>query len=456
MKNSKIFFVLAVGAIFFSCSDFTEVDLPQTQLTGTAVYEDETTAIAALADIYARMRDQGVISGNTDGLSMLMGLYSDELTYYGDAISPMDAFFNHSLIPSNEFVSSLWGNAYAQIYATNAILEGVSGSSKITGETRDRLLGEALFIRALLHFYLTNLYGDIPYITTTDYQINSSISRMKEEVVYDNILKDLHEAGELLPANYPTEGRFRANKAVVQAFLARVLLYREQWALAESEATKVINNSDYSLVSDLDAVFLKESPSTIWQLHSGLAGVNTLEAQIFIFTGSPVILTASNNLVNAFANNDLRKQFWLKSVTDGTHTWYHPNKYKLKENTGVAQECSIILRLEEQYLIRAEARAQQGNLAGAREDLNKIRNRAGLSNISTTNQSELLSAILRERRLELFSELGHRWFDLKRTGNADNVLSTLKPAWQNRNLLLPLPEKELILNSNLRPQNPGY
>lgn len=112
--------------------------------------------------------------------------------------------------------------------------------------------------------------------------------------------------------------------------------------------------------------------------------------------------------------------------------------------------------MEEQYLIRAEARAYQVNISGAQEDLNIIRNRAGLSDTSATTQQDLLSAILQERRLELFTEIGHRWFDLKRTGQAGTVLAPLKPAWQERNLLLPIPETELILNPNLQPQNPGY
>lgn len=457
MKNLKVVFVLAVGAIFCSCSDFTEIDLPHTQLTGKAVYEDEVTAMAALSDIYARMRENGMVSGKQNGLTMLMGLYADDLTYYGTANSTADTFFKHTLIPSNEYVSTLWSNAYAQIYATNALFEGVSNSSKIMGDARDRLLGEALFIRAFLHFYLTNLYGEIPYITTTDYQINSSVSRMSEEVVYNNIINDLNESQKLLPETYPEGERFRANKAVAQAFLARVLLYREQWALAEVEATKVIDNSDYDMLADLNLVFLNDSPSTIWQFHSGVPGLNTNEAQIFNFPSAPpTILAASYDLVNAFDNNDLRKQFWLNSLTDGSNTWYHPYKYKITTNTGVAEECSIIFRIEEQYLIRAEARAHQGNIAGAREDLNKIRNRAGLANTTANTQSELLDAILRERRLEFFAEYGHRWFDLKRTGNAASVLSPLKPTWQNRDLMLPLPEKELILNSNLQPQNPGY
>lgn len=458
IQNLKVLVVLFSSLMFYSCEDFTEVDLPQTQLTGSTVYEDEATATAALSDIYARIRENGVISGNVDGLSMLMGLYTDDLTYFGSGTSPMDSFYNHTIIPSNEYVLSLWTNSYSQIYAANAFLEGLSNSTDITGEIRDRLQGEALFIRAMLHFYLVNLYGDIPYITTTDYQVNSSVSRMPLNTVYEKIILDLQEAKELLPSNYPVQDRVRANKAVVQALLARVYLYQGQWSLAESEATDIINNTAlYDIEPDLDAAFLKNNPSTIWQLHPGLTGANTIEGRFFIFSsGPPAIAAINESLVDAFEINDLRKQHWLGSVTDGSNIWYHPYKYKQNENTGVSQEYSILFRLEEQYLIRAEARAQQVNITGAQEDLNKIRNRAGLGDTSASTQQDLLAAILQERRLELFTEIGHRWFDLKRIGQAGTVLAPLKPAWQNRNLLLPIPETELILNPNLQPQNSGY
>jgi hypothetical protein len=457
IQNLKILLVLFSSFMFCSCEDFTEVDPPQTQLTGITVYQDEATATAALSDIYARMRENGVISGNVDGLSMLMGLYTDDLTYFGSVSSPMDSFYNHTIIPSNDYVSSLWSNGYSQIYASNAFLEGLSNSSDISGEIRNGLQGEALFIRGLLHFYLGNLYGDIPYITTTDYEVNSQVSRIPLVEVYNRIIGDLQEAKELLDFGYPVQERVRANKATVQALLARVYLYQGQWSMAEQEATDIINNNSlYDLESDLDAVFLKSSPSTIWQLHPGMAGLNTLEGRFFIFSSAPAIAAANNNLVDEFEDNDLRKQHWLKSVTDGSNIWYHSYKYKQNENTGVSQEYSIVFRLEEQYLIRAEARAQQVNITGAQEDLNKIRNRAGLGDTSATTKQDLLSAILQERRLELFTEIGHRWFDLKRTGQAGTILAPLKPAWQNRNLLLPIPETELILNSNLQPQNPGY
>ena len=112
--------------------------------------------------------------------------------------------------------------------------------------------------------------------------------------------------------------------------------------------------------------------------------------------------------------------------------------------------------MAEQYLIRSEARIQQGNLAGGIQDLNTIRNRAGLSNFNLTDKNSLLTAVLHERQVELFTEWGHRWFDLKRTNNATNVLNAVKGAgWQPFDTLYPVPQVEIQNNGRIV-QNAGY
>jgi len=108
------------------------------------------------------------------------------------------------------------------------------------------------------------------------------------------------------------------------------------------------------------------------------------------------------------------------------------------------------------YLIRAESKAHIGDLSGAKEDINSIRSRAGLANTTAITQDEILDAILEERRLELFTEFGHRFFDLKRFNKIQPVLSAIKPGWDASDILFPIPEAELNLNPNLQPQNQGY
>ena len=107
-------------------------------------------------------------------------------------------------------------------------------------------------------------------------------------------------------------------------------------------------------------------------------------------------------------------------------------------------------------MIRAEARVQQGNISGAQEDLNAVRSRAGLAETTASDQASLLLAIEQERKVELFAELGHRWFDLRRTNRASVILSPLKAEWQDTDMLYPIPVAEFLNNPNLGNQNLGY
>lgn len=439
-----------------SCDDFVAVDLPSGQLTAPAVFEEVSTARAAMADVYAKLRDSGLISGNASGLSVLMGVYADELDYYGDAAAAPQHFYQNSLSATDGVIAGLWNNSYNEIYAVNAIIEGVAASSKLSQADKNKLTGEALFVRGLVHFYLANLYGDIPYIKTTDYQQNSQVGRLPLVQVYDRVIADLVLAQSLLPEEADYE-RVLPNKAAATALLARVYLYRGNWAEAANEASAVLNSGVFLVPTDLDTVFLKDSPETIWQFKPSADGINTYEAQSFIFTaGPPPLVGLRAELISAFEPDDMRRSHWVGSIGAGSTAWYFARKYKQQTNTGSSEEYSVVLRAAELYLIRAEARARQGELTGAKDDLNFIRNRAGLAQTAALTQAELLQAILQERRVELFAEHGHRFFDLKRFGQLDAVLGTVKAGWNASDVLLPLPESELLLNPNLKPQNAGY
>ncbi|MEL1254083.1 RagB/SusD family nutrient uptake outer membrane protein [Flavobacterium sp. DGU38] len=456
--TTKYFIWLSILIVLNSCDSFVEVDLPKSQLTNTAVFEDYETANAALVDIYAKIRDRGILTGTNTGISNQLANYTDEITAYGNPSNPSLPFYNNTLLPSTANVSEYWNSTYNQIYAANAIMEGTENSKTLSADNKRQLLGEALFIRALSHFYLVNLFGDIPYIKETDYRKNSVVTRMSIESVYQNIIADLQESALMLPENYSSPERIRPNKYTCRALLARVYLYNKSYAEGANEASAVLNQTDlFSLGNDLDNVFLINSKETVWQLQSAVSGQNAQEGSVFVFTvGPPSLVALNTDLVNSFSSTDLRKANWMKSVTDGTTVWYHSNKYKEQNNTAVSKEYSILFRLAEQYLIRAEARARQGDLIGAKEDLNKIRQRAGLDNTTALTQTEILDAVLQERRWELFTEQGHRFFDLKRFEKLNTVLSLIKTGWNATDSLFPIPQNELSTNPNLRPQNPGY
>lgn len=456
-KNPFLPFLI-IFLCLFGCEDFLEPETPLGQIEQTDVFNDENTATAAVTTLYGKLRDQSFLNGGPSGIGFTMGLYTDELNYYWYPGFPIESFYLHQVLPSNTHLQSIWEMPFNIIYSANNVLEGIETSNALDGEIKNQLRGEALFVRGLSHFYLVNLFGDIPYITTSNYIENSSVRRLPTAQVYDNIISDLLEAKSLLGNDFISMDKVRPNKPVVSALLARVYLYQEDWSNAEAESSSVISNTSlFTLDPDINNVFLKDSPSTIWQFTPKYEGDNTEEGANYIFTDGPPPFTAINpNLVTEMEDADLRKLNWIGEVSDGSESWYFPFKYKENSNTGSSIEYSKVFRLAEQYLIRAEAHAMLGNITGAQEDLNIIRSRAGLSNTLAVTIEQLKEAIINERRFELFTEYGHRWFDLRRTGKASEVLSPIKSGWRITDVLLPLPESELLTNPNLNPQNPGY
>jgi hypothetical protein len=289
-------------------------------------------------------------------------------------------------------------------------------------------------------------------------------------------LQDLTEAKADLSADFvdgflkKVSERIRPTKWAATAMLARVHLYLQNWVAAEAEATLVLNNTGLMLEPDLNRVFLSSSKEAIFQLQPKL-NFNTMDGFTYILNNrgpnggnNPVSLRAIFR--SRFELGDNRLSRWFGHVTvPGTGafrdtTFYFPYKYKIGYNPpSTTMEYLMVLRLAEQYLIRAEARAQQGNLSGAKEDLNAIRARAGLAPTPAATQHEILNAIMNERQLELFTEWGHRWFDLKRTGRMDAVMTSVvaekRTTWRPQLKLFPIPQYEIEQNRNLT-QNPGY
>jgi hypothetical protein len=280
--------------------------------------------------------------------------------------------------------------------------------------------------------------------------------------IYQQIIQDLKEAQEMLSTSYPTPGKVRPNKWAATALLARAYLYMGNWADAEAQATAIIDAQAYSMVQDLNAVFLANSAEAIWQLMpviNNTNGNNTHEGFLFVSACAACRpdIRLTQFLLNGFEPNDKRKAAWVGTKTVNNEVYFSPLKYKVRTNYPAAPaEYYTVLRLAEQYLIRGEARAHQNNVQGAQEDLNIIRSRAGLGATTANDESSLLAVIETERQVELFAEWGHRWFDLKRTGRADAVLSLEKaPNWQSTDRLYPIPFEEIKINPSLT-QNPGY
>jgi hypothetical protein len=461
----RLTLVVFFGLLLLSCESFLEVDIPKSRIVSEAVYKKDATAIAAISGIYHQMMNSDDFSGGSyASVTALAGLSSDELVSHFEQADLLTEFYQNELTPQQNLNWVLWSSCYETIYSANALIEGLARSSTLSSKTKVQLEGEARFVRAFCYFYLVNLFDDVPLITSTDYRINRTAPRTPAREIYNQIVSDLVSAQELLSEEYISIEKVRPNKTAATALLARVYLYRKDWTNAEIQTTAIINNSQYSLESDLNNIFLANSNEAIWQMIQPAYVTGTFEGDLFTMTSGPnsaqpVALT--NSIVNAFEPGDLRSANWIGNYDDGTAVYYFPTKYKNTSQTmePVNSEYSMVLRLAEQYLIRAEARAKQVNLAGAIADLDMIRIRAGLPLMQDANpgmnEADLLLAIEQERKVELFTEWGHRWLDLKRTDRANAVLAT-KPYWQPTDVLYPIPEQEMLNDPALRPQNHGY
>jgi hypothetical protein len=475
-RTSKyLYFFLSILMMtsYSSCRKLIEVETPYTQLSSENVFNDNATVIGAITSIYTNLSANGLGGNGLTSVSLLAGLSSDELVLHKSINdNKLLAYYTNQLTSITDL--GIWTDAYPTIYTINAALEGLNNAKNLSPEVKQQLTGEAKFLRGFHYFYLVNLYGEVPLVLTTDYKVNALLPRSSIENVYQQIITDLRDAENLLSENYldktlltSTSERVRPTKWAATAMLARVYLYHGDWAASEAEATKVINQTSLYQLEDINKVFLKNNKEAIWQLQPVSNGWNTEDARFFVIptygfnSFNPVYL--NKNLLDSFEAGDARKLNWIGKYSDATVSpnvdYFYPFKYKSATSNNPVTEYTVVLRLAEQYLIRSEARAQQNNINGAQDDLNAVRTRAGLANTIASDKDAVLDATLHERQVELFSEWGHRWFDLKRTGKVNAVMSVVTPQkggiWSPNWQLYPVPQIELDRDPNLT-QNAGY
>jgi hypothetical protein len=470
-NNIILLFLFTLVIIQSSCKKFVEVEAPVTSLNTKNVYNIDATAAAVLTGLYMDLsKGRGAV------LSIIPALSADELTLFGgsssEAINYIPVYQNR-LTSSNNSEADFCNFFYPKIYIVNSAIEGITSSNTLNPLVKKQLLGEAYFMRAFYYFYLVNLYGDIPLALTSDYSINSLLSKSSKAKVYDQIIDDLKKATGFLSARYlqgdaltpyqsGLEERVRPTTASAMALLARVYLFVKDWKNAEIQSSLIIENTSFFHMSNLDETFLKNNSESIWQIQSINNFTNTIDATYFLLyeTGpNNSDFYLSDDVINSFEQGDQRKVKWVNKVTVSGNTYYYPYKYKLDVGSPQINEYTILLRLAEQYLIRAEARSEQDNLIGAGEDLNVIRRRAGLDATKANTKIDLLAAILKERRIEFFTECGHRWLDLKRAGKIDEVMSKYAPRkqgiWNSNMAWYPFSLTDLLNDPNLT-QNSGY
>jgi hypothetical protein len=480
----KEYFIGLIALTISSCKKFVEIAPPVNELVTASVFNNSGAATAAQLAIYSQMAN----NMESFNLSQNSGLLADELTNYSTGTSSIQLYTDAqtAINPLGNWNTT----AYNYIYQANAIIEALQNNGNIASAISQQLTGESYFVRAFWHFYLTNMYGPIPIVTTTNYAVNDKIARSPQSQVYAQIVSDLYRAAQLLNTNYVdgsdttvTAERARPTKWAAYALLARTYLYMgsSYYDSAKACASQVIGNSIFQLGS-LQNVFSISSQEAIWQLETPLPLLypsSTPDAYEFVLTGAPGsgstngTVALSQQLLGSFEPGDQRYSNWVDSFPTGGSSngyYYYVNKYTYNVNNPAppVTQYVTVLRLAEQYLIRAEAEANLGDMRDAANDLNTVRARAGLGVSPTLTAGSTLqqadSAILHERQVELFVEWGHRWFDLIRTDAISSVMGppgnvyTYKGgvgSWNANLELYPIPQSEIIDDPNLT-QNAGY
>jgi len=482
-----------------SCRKLIDIDLPSNSVTTEAAFSNNDLANGVMAGIYSQMMsNNGNMLFSNGATTIYAGLSADELVNFSGNTSPDEyQLYTNTILYDNAITPGFWQSPYQVLYSANAIIAGIAASTslQLDDTTRQELTGEAKFVRAFCYFYLTNLFGDVPLALTTDFRKTAIMARTPQAQVYDQVVQDLEDAKQLLRTDYSIAGgqRVRPNRYAAMALLARVYLYRQDWANAARMADSVITNSQYGLLSDLNGVFLNNSREAIWQLQQNVTAKpnnSTWEAQNFLpifrwsqldpvsqllFSDSTTFTMYASSMVPhyffstqqaaVFEPGDKRKTIWTDSIPSpdvmpyNGKVYYYPVKYteQYASNTGAVKQYYMVLRLAEQYLVAAEAKAQLNDLSGAAAALNALRGRAGLPNTTAATKDALLAAVAHERQAELFAEWGHRWLDLKRTNKAAAVLGAIpeKQPFKTEQLLYPLPNLEITNDPNLE-QNAGY
>jgi len=455
--TSLVFLVFLVSVVSLvllaSCDDIIEAEKPSDILTREEVFGNVRTIETVVNGLYT----ENLLSNPL--YYYMLPFYSGPLT--DDAVhssTSYDDLNNNTYSPANTYTAYFWRYAYQSAFYANDLIDNIPKATVIGDSLKRQYVGEARYFRAYSYFVLTAFYGDVPLVTSTKILETTLLPRESKDRVIALVIEDLQYAAEALADS--DNPNTKVTRWAALALLARQYLYARDWANAAATASEVIANSGITLETNIDKVFLRSSAEVIFKTSSSGSWSSYVDRVYFSSLAlNNSYLRLTTDFADSFEEGDLRKTHWLKTVSSLPHS----NKYRRNSATATGEaEDFINLRLSEQYLIRAEALAQQGKTAEALADLDAIRQRAGLEPLAASDfptTSDVLLAIERERRHELFVEEAHRWWDITRTGRADALLGNTdafpNKRWEPYRALLPIPDAEMSKNKNLT-QNDGY
>ena len=488
-----ILIVCCLGAA--SCQkDFLETK-PIVGITEENFYRTEADAIAGVNAAYATLQFQLSPSGH---FRWFWGdIMSDDAIKGGSGDNDANALLQLETFkgPTNaDLLASEWGADFEGIYRANVVLEKVP-AIVMDEALKARILGEAKFIRAWNYYNLAAMFGGVPIADHVLAPSEYNMPRNTADEVWDFIEKDLTEAVPVLwrRSEYEAADLGRITQGAAQALLAKTYLWRQKWADAEAVAQAIIGSNEYQLTPNYADIFTldgENNAESVFEIQymnasGGNWGKNNANEGSFtnVFTrargqfGGYGFNIPTQDFVDAFfaeGFEDPRLKSTVFRVGDamgdrGTFTLeatgglphqYYAKKYfsNLSEDAPFGDpnpnggSNDRVIRYADVLLIHAEAAYQNGNEAAALTSVNKVRQRVNIANIAASGTA-LYDAIMRERRIELGLE-AHRFFDLVRTGLAEQVLGS--QGFTATHKLFPIPDSQIQATNGALTQNPGY
>jgi len=477
MKNITVL-CISIFLLTGCSSDFIDL-VPKSTATVADVYKTDKDFQDAMNGCYNRLR-------TIYNSLWIYDIASDDIVHGWTSENVRLRLDRYTHTSNDDHFLNSWNNGYSLIYRTNYILREIEDKEESVVPNKQRHIGEAKFLRAMAYFDLIRIFGDVPLITRVVSDAEAyEMGRDPVSKIYAQIIEDLIDAGNRLPASYAGPNVGRPTKGAAKAILGRVYLTNKQFAEAET-VLREVTTMGYALLPNFNDLwdYSKSEHHSEYifdvEYHAGttpnMGSSFTTEfapqdAAILSFFGIMGSAGNTNNpseeAFNLFQEGDKRKAISVcKGYTDANGVWHDivpgygsaifTRKYfhRLARNGDSPANWKVI-RYADVLLMLAEAMNENNKTTEAYPYLNQVRNRAGMPEYSNLSKDEFREAVYLERRLELICE-GHRWWDLCRTGRA---IQHCKPLNMKDYMVLfpiPLSQMRVMNNPAIFPQNPGW
>jgi len=447
--------IIGLIILLSACDKYLDIE-PQQSIAASQALNDENGIRTAILGMYQLFTENDTYQVGHPILNSDLLINTADLLWTGFNLPDINPILDKQISTTNNLALGFWITSYAVISQANAI-ESALGQIEFADKNKadkNRFLGEISFIRGLVYSYLIELYAEpwakgrldsapgVPIVLHAEDPLeNGTLPRSTIKEVYDFIIDEFQMAKDLLPE----QNGFFPTTFSASAMLSRIFLIQEKYHLVEQESSRVLAAGQFELLADYNQVFNQASNTSEDLFAFQITPTDGANVMSELYTGEleggEAFIAISDDHILKYEPGDLRSElFYFDQKTGSRRTG--------KWRTRPSYDGNItIIRLAEMVLNRAEARYHLGDLSGSLQDINTIRERAGLPQLSTDDLD--LKVILKERYCELVFE-GHQFRDLKRTRSQVGTLPYDDPS-----LVFPIPQREIDVNPALV-QNEGY